>query len=139
MSIGFTGGGREFNTTTASAPHDKALPELLGILTALLDDSNSGKSWLLKWNRDPEEYDFVFGKNGGKASVDIFEYPTGKRDSAVKEKVFGYEGNAREIAAAFHTTFSQMREDIDIDAFEQNWHQKFPETEFKELESKLSA
>ena len=37
MSIGFADGTREFHTTTAHAPHEKALPELLRILTDLLD------------------------------------------------------------------------------------------------------
>ena len=41
MSIGFDDGTVEFHTTTAHAPHEGALPELLKILTALLDEKTS--------------------------------------------------------------------------------------------------
>ena len=37
MSIGFDDGVSEFHTTTAHAPHELALGELLRILTAMLD------------------------------------------------------------------------------------------------------
>ncbi len=43
MSIGFDDGVNEFHTTTAHAPHSKALSELLRILSDLLDDNSATK------------------------------------------------------------------------------------------------
>ena len=63
MSIGFDDGVGEFHTTTAHAPHERALPDLLKILTELAG-SNGQVSHILKWNRDPEEFDFEFFRDG---------------------------------------------------------------------------
>lgn len=137
MSIGFEGNGREFHTTTAHAPHSNALQELLRILSTLLDKDQGENKFLLKWNRDPEEFDFVFERNGEKVLLEIYEYPTDERTSC--EKVFDFEGGVKEIAGAFYSTFAQMKEDIDIDAFEQNWRQPFPEKEFSKFSSLMKT
>lgn len=130
MSVGFKHGSTEFNTTTAHAPHESALAEILNTVTALLS-SDSGFKKAMKWNRDPEEYDFEFSRNGETAAIKILEYPTEERES--KECVFEYDGNPFEIAKAFAETFQQLYEEREIDEFEENWHQKFPLTEFENL------
>jgi hypothetical protein len=137
MSIGFEGGGREFHTTTAHAPHESALPNLLDILTDLLDKNSDGLEFLLQWNRDPEEFDFWFKRRGKLVRLEIWEYPTGRRMTDKREKVFEFEGDALEVCQAFYATFAQMREDIHVDEFESNWRQPFPEKEFTKFEKSL--
>ncbi len=131
MSIGFKDGANEFNTTTAHAPHSNALSELLTAIISML--KNEDYEYTLKWNRDPEEFDFDFRRSGDKTSIEITEYPTGQRDQQEKEKVFGYIGDARQIAEAFYETFRQLYEERDVDEFEDNWQQKFPFAEFERL------
>ncbi len=138
MSIGFEGNGAEFHTTTAHTPHERALPQLLEILTDLLDENSVGLEFLLQWNRQPEEYDFWFKRNEKDVKLEIWEYPSGKRTEP-KEKVFIYEGDVRQFCGAFEKTFAQLQEDIDTDVFEQNWHQKFPEKEFGKFEERLNS
>ena len=41
MSIGFNDGVNEFHTTTAHAPHETALPDLMRILTALATEGGN--------------------------------------------------------------------------------------------------
>jgi len=48
MSIGFADGASEFHTTTAHAPHEGALAELMRILTDLDAASAGPKERLLK-------------------------------------------------------------------------------------------
>lgn len=138
MSIGFEGGAAEFHTTTAHAPHREALPELLSILTELLDKNSAQNEFLLKWNRDPEEFDFYFARRGENVNLQIFQYPTEKRDAREREKVFEFAGSVREVGEAFYTTFAQMEKEIHVDEFEFNWRQPFPHREFKNLESALN-
>jgi hypothetical protein len=134
MSIGFSSGENEFLTTTAHAPHSRALSELLEILTELLRDNTSKTEFLLKWNRNPEEFDFKFCKeNNNSVNFQIFQFPTEKRQSS--EKVFEVTCEIIEFAEAFHTTYLHLKEDIDTDAFIQNWHQPFPFSEFSAFES----
>lgn len=138
MSIGFENGVSEFHTTTAHAPHNAALPELLKILTALLDENSPDGEYLLRWNRDPEEFDFRFIRNGEELLLEIYQYPTEERESDERELVFSHKGAVKEVCAAFAETFDQLYEDRDTDEFEFNWRQPFPYKEFEEFRDKIS-
>ena len=138
MSIGFEDGVGEFHTTTAHAPHEQALPDLLKILTALAG-SNGEASHILKWNRDPEEFDFEFVRSGDDVLLKIYQFPTEDRDNAERELVFEHSGKAADVIASFAETFDQLYADRDTDEFEFNWRQPFPYAEFEEFRSKIAA
>jgi hypothetical protein len=137
MSIGFKDSGGEFHTTTAHAPHALALPELMQILTKLVDAKSAEKEFLLKWNRDPEEFDFRFISDGDDATLEIYQYPTDVRDSTERELVFTHRGRVRDVCAAFAETFEQLYADRDTDEFEFNWRQAFPYAEFAEFSNRM--
>ncbi|MGD9588171.1 MAG: hypothetical protein AB7Q37_06205 [Pyrinomonadaceae bacterium] len=145
MSIGFDDGVNEFHTTTAHAPHETALPDLMRILTALASEGGNptdaggnptgregvtSQEYLLKWNRDPEEFDFRFARNGGDLTIEIWQYPTDERDSGDRELVYSYNGPVSDILKAFGETFDQLYEDRDTDEFEFNWRKPFPFVEY---------
>ncbi len=138
MSIGFDDGVAEFHTTTAHAPHELALPELLRILTALSDPSASENEYLLKWNRDPEEFDFSFLRNGDILLLEIYQYPTDERETSERELVFSHTGSVKNVLEAFSATFEQLYEDRDTDEFEFNWRQPFPFAEFEEFKARIN-
>lgn len=133
MSIGFEDGVSEFHTTTAHAPHEFALPELLQILSALLDPISIQNEYLLRWNRDPEEFDFRFVRNGNHMLLEIYQYPSGDRVETERELVFAHAGTVKDICASFHETFSQLFADRETDEFEFNWRQPFPFIEFEKF------
>jgi len=137
MSIGFGDGAREFHTTTAHAPHEKALPELLEILTALLDENSAQNEFLLKWNRNPEEFDFYFVRSGENLLLEIYQYPSEERHTGERELVFAHEGEIRDVCRAFAETFNQLYEDRNTDEFEFNWRQPFPLQAFEEFKNKV--
>ncbi len=138
MSIGFDDGVSEFHTTTAHAPHGLALPELLQILTALLDADSKQNEYLLKWNRDPEEFDFRFVREGDELTLEIYQYPTDERDSSEKELVFLHTGKLSDICKAFEETFEQLYADRDTDEFEFNWRQPFPYVAFEGFKKRIN-
>ena len=138
MSIGFEDGLGEFHTTTAHTPHEFALPELMSILTALRDDSSQQNEYLLKWNRDPEEFDFRFVRDGDAATIEIYEYPTDERDPSDRGLVFLHNGNVRDVCRAFAATFEQLHADRDTDEFEFNWRQPFPQREYEEFKKRMN-
>lgn len=137
MSIGFNDGENEFHTTTAHAPHAKALSELLLILSDLLDENSANKEYVLQWNRDPEEFDFRFVRSGENLLLEIYQFPTGERNAENRELVYSYEGKVREVCEAFYETFAQLYEDRETDDFEFNWRQPFPLEEFFRFVSKI--
>ncbi len=133
MSVGFKNGENEFNSTTANAPYNGVLAELLNTLIILASEKSVEKT--VKWNRNPEEFDFVFTKSGETLRLEIIEYPTAERE--MKSTVFTHQGNANEIVEAFYQTFSQLYEDRNTDEFEQNWRQPFPFAEFESLSKQI--
>jgi hypothetical protein len=133
MSIGFDDGANEFHTTTAHAPHSKALSELLQILSNLLDENSADIESVLHWNRDPEAFDFHFAKSGENVLIEIFQYPTDERENINREKVFAHEGKITDVCRTFAETFNQLYEDRDTDEFEFNWRQPFPFEEHQEF------
>lgn len=137
MSIGFDDGAAEFHTTTAHAPHETALTELLRILSDLLEENAFDKEYLLHWNRNPEEFDFRFAREGDDLLLEIYQYPTDERETAEREKVFAHNGKIKEICAAFYQTFAQLYEDRDTDEFEFHWRQPFPFVDYAKFENKI--
>ena len=138
MSIGFEDGVNEFHTTTAHAPHATALPELMRILTELADTTEQEARYLLQWNRDPEEFDFSFYRDGENVLLEIFQYPTEERDGTARELVFAHTCRVSELIAAFEVTFDQLYADRDTDEFEFNWRQPFPYKEFEEFKKRIN-
>lgn len=138
MSVGFEDGTSEFHTTTAHAPHSSALPELMQILTQLVDGGSAENEYILRWNRDPEEFDFRFLRNGEKLTLEIYQYPSDERDAVERELVFLHEGTVGVIAAAFAATFEQLYRDRDTDEFAFNWRQPFPFAEYEEFKAALA-
>lgn len=147
MSIGFNDGVSEFHTTTAHAPHALALSELLQILTSLIEGGNLSdsegacdvKEYLLKWNRDPEEFDFRFVSDGNDVTIEIYQYPTDERESDERELVFSHQGKTRDVCSAFAATFEQLYADRETDEFEFNWRQPFPFREFEDFKNFLTT
>jgi hypothetical protein len=135
MSIGFKNAGNEFNSTTAHAPHSRALSEILQILTRLLGSEDFQE--ILLWNRDPEEFDFVFAKTGDEIQFEIYQYPTEER--LEKELVFLHKGEISEFCREFRQTFAQLYADRNTDEFEANWRQPFPFQEFTTFEESLKS
>ncbi|MBX3265800.1 MAG: hypothetical protein KF831_03760 [Acidobacteria bacterium] len=144
MSIGFFDGVNEFHTTTAHSPHETALPDLMRILTAIASkggsptdgEGASSNEYLLQWNRDPEEFDFHFVRNGDELTIEIYQYPTDERDAATRELVYSHTGPIAEIVRAFGETFARLYEDRETDEFEFNWRQPFPYREYEEFKAR---
>jgi len=138
MSIGFDDGVDEFHTTTAHAPHERALPELLSILTQLADADQKPATQLLKWNRDPEEFDFQFFRDRDGVLIEIYQYPTDDRVDVERQLVFAHNGRIADVLKTFEETFDQLYADRDTDEFEFNWRQPFPYAEYEEFKAKIS-
>lgn len=139
MSIGFDDGVDEFHTTTAHAPHERALPELMNILTSLMETQQPQAEYRLKWNRDPEEFDFQFFRDGEKVLIEIYQYPTDDREEGERELVFAHTGTLDDVVKAFEATFDQLYADRDTDEFEFNWRQPFPLQEFQEFKERIAS
>jgi len=139
MSIGFKDAQSEFNTTTAHAPHKLALPQLMIVLTDLSDPRTEQNEYILKWNRDPEEFDFRFLRSeGGSVLFEVYQYPTDERELVARELVFAHLGTVDAVCDAFAETFDQLYADRETDEFEFNWRQPFPFKEYETFRARLA-
>ncbi len=129
MSIGFANVESEFNTIVANSPYENALPELLTAIADLVESNDF--DYVLKWNRDPEEFDFRLSRKGIVTTIEIIEYPNEERENG--EIVFVHKGDSFQTAKSFYTTFEQLFWERNIDEFINNWHHPFPYEEFKRL------
>ena len=93
---------------------------------------------MLKWNRDPEEFDFRFVRDGEDVTLEIYQYPTDERESETRELVFSHRGIIRAVCESFAATFEQLYRDRETDEFEFNWRQPFPIADFDRFETKLA-
>ncbi|MBA2493374.1 MAG: hypothetical protein H0V31_01595 [Acidobacteria bacterium] len=139
MSIGFDDGATKFHTTTAHAPHEQALAELLLVLSDLLNKNSAQKKYVLQWNRNPEEFDFRFVREGENVLLEIYQYPTKERESTERELVYSHQGKVKDVCAAFAETFNQLYADHETDEFEQNWRQPFPLAEFERFSKLINS
>ncbi|MCA1593565.1 MAG: hypothetical protein LC754_13130 [Acidobacteria bacterium] len=71
MSLRLRVGAQSFVAVMSHAPHD-SLAELMQGLTALL----SGETTVtVKWNAEPEEYDFIFSARGERVELRVVHFP----------------------------------------------------------------
>ena len=138
MSIGFADGTSEFHTTTAHAPHEGALAELMTILSSLADPTTAQNEYTLEWNRDPEAFDIRFLRNGEKLTLEIYQYPTETRAAEDRVLVFSHVGTVGVIVNAFAATFEQLYADRETDEFDFNWRQPFPLGEYRSFTAAIN-
>ena len=106
-----------------------SLEELMRALTAILKGQPKAA---VRWNEEPEEFDFVFRRNDGGAEIEVIRYPSHKRLAG--ETVFRATGTVSEICSPFWETLSQIKQDLATDEFARNWRREFPAKEFAALE-----
>jgi hypothetical protein len=133
MSVRLLAGGGQFLTVVGHAPYD-SLRDLVELLSALAAGGSGG---VVRWNAEPEEYDFVFAAEGEGIELRILRYPDHRREASGESTVFAYEGARRELCLAFWHELQSLRARADDDVFGQNWRRAFPEREFQKLAASL--
>ena len=135
MSIGLDAGAAHFVTAVAHLPYD-SLRDLITALSALCAGE---KKVVVKWNCEPEEYDFEFHRKGGEAELNIVRFPNHQRLNSKREIVFSYSDSAANICESFRVALSELYMDRNVDEFDKNWRREFPEEAMRELTSRLKT
>ena len=135
MSIGLKAGKANFVTAVAHLPYD-SLRDLINALTALLSGATAVT---VKWNREPEEYDFEVHRSGDAAVLNIIRYPNHRRVKRKSETVFSHKASVVSICGSFFSALDELYKDKDTDEFDKNWRREFPGAEFRELTDRMSA
>lgn len=127
MSMSLALEGQRFVTAFAHAPYD-SLRDLLEALTALL---RGGGGALVKWNAEPEEYDFKIGARDDAVSFEVVRYADHRRRAG--EVVFAVSCARLDFCRPFWRELRELRRRSETDVFEQNWRRAFPHEELRRL------
>ncbi len=127
MSIGLKAGQESFVTAVSHAPYD-SLRDLIQALSALLGGE---KNLTVKWNREPEEYDFEWLQNQAGAELTVVRFPDHRRLKSKREVVFSHTATPLDLCLPFWTALRELHRDIEVDEFDKNWRREFPEAEMQ--------
>ena len=134
MSLRLRAGRRQFVAVVSHAPYD-SLRELIEGLTALLEGAGSV---VIRWNAEPEEYDFELRAEGDDTlSLSVVRYEGHRRAPAGKRTDFNWRGPRVEACLPFWRELRSMRARSETDVFEQNWRRAFPLRELRGLTEAL--
>ncbi|MBA3243517.1 MAG: hypothetical protein H0T60_20020 [Acidobacteria bacterium] len=136
MSLRLRAGRSQFVAVVSHAPYD-SLRELIEGLTALLEGAGSV---VVRWNAEPEEYDFELKAEGDDTlSLRVVRYEGHRRAPAGKRTDFNWRGPRVEACLPFWHELRSMRARSETDVFEQNWRRAFPLRELRGLTEALKV
>ena len=111
-------------------PYD-SLRDLIESLSALL--SGSQQITTVKWNCEPEEFDFQMKAQDGRVELVVVRYPSNRRKRGSGRVVFSFRGSKWDICLPFWKELRDLRARASIDVFESNWRRQFPQRELQQL------
>jgi hypothetical protein len=135
MSIGLKTDGQSFVTAVSHQPHD-SVRDLIKALLALLDGEERA---LVKWNQEPEEYDFELTRSGQEVQLKIIRYPDHHRTEGAGEQIFAHTDSLGNISHTFREALQRLHRDRRTDEYAKNWRREFPEAEYQQLQQRLRA
>ena len=129
VSLSLAAGERRFVCAMSHAPYD-SLRELVAGLAAVV--AGEGRV-TVRWNREPEEYDFCFESAGGEVDFRVVRFRDHRRLPEHSGEVFAFKAAKAEFVLPFWRELRQLRRRSETDVFEQNWRRPFPHEEFRRL------
>jgi hypothetical protein len=135
MSVGLKFGRKRFLAAMAHRPYP-SLEELMAALAAII---NGAPEATVRWNEDPEEFDFYFHRSGDQVQLDVTRHSAEQRAPGQGELVFHADGSTAEICLPFWETLRAIEQDLATDDFAGNWRRKFPTAEFRKLEQAVGV
>lgn len=133
MSVRLLAGERQFLAVFGRGPYD-SLRDLVSLLAEVAAGAGGG---VVRWNAEPEEFDFILAAEGEGAGLRVERYADHRREEA--GEVFAHAGARRDLCLAFWRELHSLRERADTDAFRQNWRRSFPEREYQQLTDALGV
>jgi hypothetical protein len=129
MALAVWGGGAEVRYGAAHAPYD-SLGDLLRGVAALREGA---ETLTVKWNTEPEEYDWHLRKCGEAVELKIVRYPDHRRAAGESSEIFAYKVPLPELCRVVEAEVRELQARAERDVFESNWRRPFPVAELSAL------
>jgi hypothetical protein len=135
MSLRLSSGKESFVTVVASTPYDS----LRDLITALCGVLESDHEAIVKWNSEPEEFDFKLAARGDSVQLDIIRYSDHRRLQKFSSNVFSFQASKLETCWPFWKELRDLHRRTMQDEFDRQWRREFPEREMQELTKRIRA
>jgi len=135
MSLRLSTAQESFVAVVSREPYD-SLRDLINALCAAL--SGSGDV-VVKWNSEPEEYDFSVATRDDSVQLDVIRYPDHRRRNEASSLVFSFRASRLEVCWPFWKELRDLHRRTAQDEFDRQWRREFPESEMQELTKKIRA
>ena len=135
MSLRLTSDDESFVTVVSHEPYD-SLRDLIEALSEVLASDGDAT---VKWNAEPDEYDFQMGTKGDGFRLDVVHYPDHRRLKEVSTIVFSFRGSKPDACRAFWKELRDLHSRTEQDEFARQWRRQFPEREMQELTKRVRS
>jgi hypothetical protein len=135
MSLRLTSDEESFVAVVSHAPYDS----LRDLIKALSEVLASDGDQTVKWNAEPDEYDFKLEAKGDSFRLDVVHYPDHRRLAEASTIVFSFRGSKLDACRAFWKELRDLQGRRAQDEFERQWRREFPEREMQELTKRIRA
>ncbi|HJU53775.1 MAG TPA: hypothetical protein VJ715_04350 [Pyrinomonadaceae bacterium] len=135
MSLRLKTAGQSFVTVVAHEPYD-SLRDLIAALSAVIDGDGAPT---VKWNSEPDEYEFRFQASGDRVLLEVIHYPDHRKLAETAATVFSFEGPKADACLSFLEELRDLRSRAGRDEFDRQWRRAFPERELQELTKRMDT
>jgi hypothetical protein len=135
MSLRLKTAGRSFVTVVSHAPYD-SLRDLIVSLSAVLDGDCERT---VKWNSEPDEYDFRFTARGDRLLLEVIHYPDHRKLDETASTVFTFQGPKADACRTFLDELRDLQSRAGRDEFDRQWRREFPRRELEALSERIKS
>ncbi|HVF28113.1 MAG TPA: hypothetical protein VM943_07725 [Pyrinomonadaceae bacterium] len=127
MSLRLRAGEQSLVMGVSCAPDD-SLRDLIKGLTDILEGSCHVR---VRWNCEPEQFDFDIATENDMAQLIVTCYPDHRRDSQAGQALFSLHVPKSDLCLPFWRELRGLERRAATDVFEKNWRRPFPRPEMQ--------
>lgn len=135
MSLRLKTAGRSFVTVVSHEPYD-SLRDLIAALAAVLDGDCE---LTVRWNAEPDEYDFRLSSRGEHLLLEVIHYPDHRKLPETAATAFSFRGSKADAGRAFWEELRDLESRTARDEFDRQWRREFPEKELEVLTERIKS
>ena len=135
MAMSLQAGEQNLALCVSHAPCDS----LLDLMNALSIVLTSGGESSVRWNCEPDEYDFKFTLRDDKVQLAVSHFPGHARKKIDGQVVFSLQDSALLICLPFWTALRDLRRRVEVNEFTRHWRREFPYEAMQRLTRAVKA
>lgn len=135
MSLRLSDDDESFVAVVSHEPYDS----LRDLIEALSEVLSGDCETIIKWNSEPEEFDFKLAAHDEVVELEIIRYPDHRRLAESASLVFSFRGTKLEAGLPFWKELRDLHRRTRQDEFARQWRREFPEGEMQELTKSIRA